>query len=53
MADVDQLALIFAENSLKIDGINRLVLQPNSILRDFRTLHNGFLFVVREKPACQ
>lgn len=51
MADVDQLALIFAENSLRIDGINRLVLQPNSILSDFRTLHNGFLFVVRGEAS--
>ncbi|MDN4600841.1 helix-turn-helix domain-containing protein [Paenibacillus sp. F6_3S_P_1C] len=51
MTDVDHLALIFAENSLKIDGINRLVLQPNSILREFRTLNYGFLFVIRGEAS--
>ncbi|RAW15530.1 AraC family transcriptional regulator [Paenibacillus taichungensis] len=51
MTNVDQLASIFADNSFKIDGINRLVLQPKSILREFRTLNHGFLFVVRGEAS--
>lgn len=51
MTDVGQLASIFADHSYKIDGINRLVLQPKSILREFRTLNHGFLFVVRGEAS--
>ncbi|WP_433752438.1 helix-turn-helix transcriptional regulator [Paenibacillus amylolyticus] len=47
MIDVDKLASIFAEKSFGIEGINRLVLQPKSILREYRTLKHGFVFVIR------
>lgn len=49
MVDVDKLAGIFASGSCEIEGVYRLVIQPQSILRDFRTVKHGLLFPVRGK----
>ncbi|MCR8980830.1 AraC family transcriptional regulator [Brevibacillus laterosporus] len=47
MIDVDKLAEIFASGSYDIEGVYRLVIQPKSILREFRTVRDGFLFTIR------
>ncbi|MCG7384941.1 AraC family transcriptional regulator [Paenibacillus sp. ACRRY] len=47
MMDIDEIAEMFARESFEIQSVNRLVLQPQSILREFRTMHHGFLFVIR------
>ncbi|MCR8963540.1 hypothetical protein O0550_10060 [Brevibacillus halotolerans] len=47
MIDVDKLAEIFASGSYDIEGAYRLVIQPKSILREFRTERHGFLFTIR------
>jgi len=47
MIDVDQLANTFASSHYEIHEVNRLVIQPRSILREFKTLKYGFLFVMR------
>ncbi|MFW5434958.1 AraC family transcriptional regulator [Paenibacillus apiarius] len=53
MIDLDKLAEIFASGSCDIEGAYRLVIQPKSILRDFRTVRHGFLFTIRgEAKMC-
>ncbi|MFD3269417.1 helix-turn-helix domain-containing protein [Paenibacillus dendritiformis] len=47
MIDVDKLAEVFANDSYDIKEVYRLVIQPKSILREFRTVKHGFLFVIR------
>lgn len=47
MIDVDKLAEIFASGSYDVEGAYRLVIQPKSILREFRTERHGFLFTIR------
>lgn len=47
MIDLDKLAEIVANGSYDIEGVHRLVIQPKSILREFRTIRHGFLFVIR------
>lgn len=47
MIDLDQLAEGFASGSYEIDEVFRLVIQPKSVLREFRTVKYGFLFVLR------
>lgn len=47
MANVDRLAEIFANDPYEIKSVYRLVIQPKSILREFRTLKYGFLFIIR------
>lgn len=37
MVDVDKLAGIFASGFCQIERVYRLVIQPHSLLRDFRT----------------
>ncbi|MEK3722760.1 helix-turn-helix transcriptional regulator [Paenibacillus sp. FSL H8-0034] len=47
MKFLDKLAEIFANDSYDIEGVYRLIIQPKSILREFRTVKHGFLFIVR------
>ncbi|WP_338042414.1 AraC family transcriptional regulator [Paenibacillus alba] len=47
MPDVERLAERFANDSYHIDNIYRLVIQPKSVHRPFRTLKYGFLFIIR------
>ncbi|MEK5334229.1 helix-turn-helix transcriptional regulator [Lysinibacillus sp. FSL W8-0992] len=47
MIDLDKLAEIFARGFYDIEGVHRLVIQPKSILSEFRTVRHGFLFVIR------
>ncbi|MCY9514046.1 AraC family transcriptional regulator [Paenibacillus apiarius] len=47
MIDLDKLAQIFASGSYDIEDVYRLVIQPKSILREFRTVRHGFLFIIR------
>ncbi|MFC8689582.1 hypothetical protein [Brevibacillus porteri] len=47
MTDLDKLAEVFASGSSEIVGTYRLVIQPNSELREFRTVWHGFLFTIR------
>lgn len=47
MIDVEKLAEVFANDSYDIKEVYRLVIQPKSILREFRTVKYGFLFVIR------
>ncbi|QTH40162.1 helix-turn-helix domain-containing protein [Cohnella sp. LGH] len=47
MMNADKLADIFAGGSYEINGVHRLVIQPKSVLREFKTIKYGFLFVVR------
>ncbi|MFG0215902.1 helix-turn-helix domain-containing protein [Brevibacillus porteri] len=47
MTDLDKLAEVFASGSSEIVGTYRLVIQPNSVLREFRTVWHGFLFTIR------
>jgi|GEM_PF-5865638 len=49
MVDVDKLAGIFASGFCQIERVYRLVIQPHSILHDFRTARHGLLFPVRGK----
>ncbi|MBU5350676.1 AraC family transcriptional regulator [Paenibacillus barcinonensis] len=51
MINVDKLASIFADNLYEIDGVNRMILQPKSVLRGFRTLNHGFIFVIRGEAS--
>ena len=44
---MDKLAEIFARGFYDIEGVHRLVIQPKSILSEFRTVRHGFLFVIR------
>ncbi|WP_332888761.1 AraC family transcriptional regulator [Paenibacillus selenitireducens] len=44
---MERLAEIFANDSYGIDSVYRLVIQPKSILREFRTAKHGFLFIIR------
>ncbi len=44
--DAEKLASVIAEGSYHIDDIHRLIIQPHSMMRDFRTRKHGFLFVV-------
>lgn len=43
----DQLADLFASHSFHIQEIYRLVIQPHSTLREFKTESAGFLFSIR------
>jgi hypothetical protein len=43
----DKLDEIFANDSYDIEGGYRLVIQPKSIVREFRTVKHGFLFIIR------
>ncbi|MCY9589012.1 AraC family transcriptional regulator [Paenibacillus chitinolyticus] len=53
MIDLDKLAGIFAGCSYDIEGTYRLVIQPQSVLSDFRTVRHGFLFIIRgEAKMC-
>ncbi|KOS59839.1 helix-turn-helix domain-containing protein [Lysinibacillus agricola] len=47
MIDLDKLAEIFARGFYDIEGVHRLVIQPKSILSEFRAVRHGFLFVIR------
>ncbi|MFF2529814.1 AraC family transcriptional regulator [Brevibacillus sp. NPDC058079] len=47
MTDLDKLAEVFASGSSEIVSTYRLVIQPNRILREFRTVWHGFLFTTR------
>lgn len=47
MMDLDKIAEIFAGGSYEIANVQRLVIQPKSILRGFKTVQYGFLFIVR------
>ncbi|MDG0871727.1 hypothetical protein L5D93_03985 [Paenibacillus thiaminolyticus] len=47
MVDVERLAGVFANDPYNIEDVYRLVIQPKSILREFRTVRHGFLFTVR------
>ncbi|MFC4597208.1 AraC family ligand binding domain-containing protein [Cohnella hongkongensis] len=47
MTSADKLADIYAGGSYEIKEVYRLVFQPKSVLREFRTVKHGFLFVVR------
>ncbi|QDS38148.1 helix-turn-helix transcriptional regulator [Brevibacillus brevis] len=47
MTDLDKLAEVFASGSSEIVGTYRLVIQPNSVLREFRTVWHGILFTIR------
>lgn len=47
VTDLDKLAEVFASGSSEIVGTYRLVIQPNSELREFRTVWHGFLFTIR------
>ncbi|MCG7408307.1 AraC family transcriptional regulator [Paenibacillus sp. ACRRX] len=47
MIVLDKLAEIFASSSCDIEDANRLVIQPKSVLREFRTVRHGFLFIIR------
>ncbi|MBY0051615.1 helix-turn-helix transcriptional regulator [Brevibacillus agri] len=47
MIDADKLAERFAKSSYEIASVQRLVIQPKSVLRDFKTVAYGFLFTVR------
>ncbi|WP_019537567.1 hypothetical protein [Paenibacillus ginsengihumi] len=49
MVDVDKLAGIFASGFCQIERVYRLVIQPHSLLRDFRTARHGLLVPVRGK----
>lgn len=46
MMNVEKIADFFAERSFDIEGIYRLVIQPKSVLREFKTEKHGFLFTV-------
>ncbi|MGX4583565.1 helix-turn-helix domain-containing protein [Paenibacillus chitinolyticus] len=53
MIDLDKLAEIFASCSYDIESAYRLVIQPQSVLSDFRTVRHGFLFIIRgEAKMC-
>ncbi|WP_088835259.1 helix-turn-helix domain-containing protein [Paenibacillus tyrfis] len=47
MTDVERLAEIFANDSYDVDSVYRLVIQPKSVLHEFRTAKYGFLFIIR------
>ncbi|WMT43104.1 AraC family transcriptional regulator [Paenibacillus sp. D2_2] len=47
MINVERLAEVFANDSYEIQSVYRLVIQPKSLLREFRTLKYGFLFITR------
>ncbi|MFF2175842.1 helix-turn-helix domain-containing protein [Lysinibacillus sp. NPDC058147] len=47
MIDLDKLAEIFARGFYDIEGVHRLVIQPKSILSEFKAVRYGFLFVIR------
>lgn len=47
MIDVERLAAVFANDSYEIESVYRLVIQPKSILREFRTIKYGFIFITR------
>lgn len=47
MIDLDKIAEIYASGSYDIEGVHRLVIQPESKLTEFRTVRHGFLFVIR------
>ncbi len=46
-SDLDKLAEVFASCSSEIVGTYRFVIQPNNVLREFRTVWHGFLFTIR------
>ncbi|RXZ78620.1 AraC family transcriptional regulator [Paenibacillaceae bacterium] len=47
MIDVDLLARTFAGGCYELIRVHRLVIQPKSILREFKTDKHGFVFPVR------
>ncbi|PRO41703.1 AraC family transcriptional regulator [Bacillus sp. LLTC93] len=47
MTDGDKLANLFARGSFDIQDVYRLVIQPNSTLREFKAENHGFLFTIR------
>ncbi|SUA49273.1 hypothetical protein [Paenibacillus thiaminolyticus] len=47
MVDVEKLAGVFGNDPNDIEDVYRLVIQPKSVLREFRTVRHGFLFTVR------
>lgn len=51
LIDSDQLADLFASGSFDIQDVYRLVIQPNSTLRKFKTENHGFLFTIRGEAS--
>ena len=47
MIDLDKLAENYANGSYEIEDVYRLVIQPKSTLREFKTERYGFLFIIR------
>ena len=46
MINLDKLAKAFTNGIYDIEDRNRLVIQPKSLLSEFTTVKNGFLFII-------